>query len=377
MLRTFFFCSSLLILCMHRCTGCGGPYLESPSGMLAHDHLGGFVDPTLPGHEGPLLANYGGLLGKPGPRRQGDPEDLTLLNAIAEASRSRGEDLCYWANQYIAPPSWNTFNFSDWEAGMVSIFLEAASDRLASLMTPTGPIQYAGCSVGKHVWSRKCDLGMDTPVPCGPAVTNMTITWPDAMSIWKITPENFQRVANLIYRWRTEWTLHRPQMDGTFTTGSGVYLWASADSRTPTYGGAGMYAKVVPCSSIPKSLSLKHRTCDVINSETGITHNQEIYDAWAKACNVFQHPSFPSTLGPCSGPAPAPRPGPVPKNPSWACSVCTHVYDASKDGNGVAFDDLPDSWKCPVCGAPKSAFRQHVLHDGTPVWAHEDEAVHV
>jgi rubredoxin len=37
--------------------------------------------------------------------------------------------------------------------------------------------------------------------------------------------------------------------------------------------------------------------------------------------------------------------------------VCGHVYDAEKDGNGMTFDDLPDSFVCPSCGAPKSAFQ--------------------
>lgn len=42
----------------------------------------------------------------------------------------------------------------------------------------------------------------------------------------------------------------------------------------------------------------------------------------------------------------------------YKCSVCQHVYDAQKDGGGKSFDQLPDSFKCPVCGAPKSAFKK-------------------
>lgn len=40
----------------------------------------------------------------------------------------------------------------------------------------------------------------------------------------------------------------------------------------------------------------------------------------------------------------------------YKCSVCSHIYDAAEDGNGAAFEDLPDTWKCPVCGAPKAAY---------------------
>lgn len=38
------------------------------------------------------------------------------------------------------------------------------------------------------------------------------------------------------------------------------------------------------------------------------------------------------------------------------CKVCAHYYDAEADGEDLEFDDLPESWICPVCGAPKSAY---------------------
>ncbi len=38
----------------------------------------------------------------------------------------------------------------------------------------------------------------------------------------------------------------------------------------------------------------------------------------------------------------------------YRCSVCNYIYD--EDAEGKKFVDLPDSWNCPVCGAPKSAF---------------------
>ncbi|MDP0941616.1 rubredoxin, partial [Klebsiella quasipneumoniae] len=34
--------------------------------------------------------------------------------------------------------------------------------------------------------------------------------------------------------------------------------------------------------------------------------------------------------------------------------VCGYVYNPAEN-DGVAFEDLPDTWKCP-CGAPKSKF---------------------
>ena len=33
----------------------------------------------------------------------------------------------------------------------------------------------------------------------------------------------------------------------------------------------------------------------------------------------------------------------------YVCKICGHVYDPAEN-NGVAFEDLPDDWACPVCG---------------------------
>lgn len=38
----------------------------------------------------------------------------------------------------------------------------------------------------------------------------------------------------------------------------------------------------------------------------------------------------------------------------YVCSVCGYVYDESKQN--TPFDQLPDSWVCPLCGAGKSVF---------------------
>lgn len=39
----------------------------------------------------------------------------------------------------------------------------------------------------------------------------------------------------------------------------------------------------------------------------------------------------------------------------YVCSICGYVYNPAEH-DGVAFEDLPDDWKCPRCGRPKSAF---------------------
>ena len=38
----------------------------------------------------------------------------------------------------------------------------------------------------------------------------------------------------------------------------------------------------------------------------------------------------------------------------YVCRICGHVYDESKEN--VPFDQLPDTWRCPLCGASKHDF---------------------
>jgi len=38
----------------------------------------------------------------------------------------------------------------------------------------------------------------------------------------------------------------------------------------------------------------------------------------------------------------------------YKCEVCGYIYD--EDVEGVKFEDLPDDWACPLCGADKNSF---------------------
>ena len=40
----------------------------------------------------------------------------------------------------------------------------------------------------------------------------------------------------------------------------------------------------------------------------------------------------------------------------YRCTICGYIYDEAKEK--VKFVDLPDDWKCPLCGAPKSLFEE-------------------
>ena len=41
----------------------------------------------------------------------------------------------------------------------------------------------------------------------------------------------------------------------------------------------------------------------------------------------------------------------------YVCSICGYVYDPAEH-DGVAFEDLPEDWKCPRCKQPKARFNK-------------------
>ena len=48
----------------------------------------------------------------------------------------------------------------------------------------------------------------------------------------------------------------------------------------------------------------------------------------------------------------------------WRCTVCDYIYDSEigDPGSGIPprtpFEELPDTWVCPVCGASKDMFEK-------------------
>lgn len=40
----------------------------------------------------------------------------------------------------------------------------------------------------------------------------------------------------------------------------------------------------------------------------------------------------------------------------WRCAMCKWLYRENEEG--TPFEQLPDSWKCPICGAPKAEFER-------------------
>jgi len=54
----------------------------------------------------------------------------------------------------------------------------------------------------------------------------------------------------------------------------------------------------------------------------------------------------------------------APKMTKYKCTVCSYIYDpelGDPDGGiepGTPFEDIPDDWVCPVCGASKDQFEK-------------------
>lgn len=40
----------------------------------------------------------------------------------------------------------------------------------------------------------------------------------------------------------------------------------------------------------------------------------------------------------------------------YVCEVCGYVYDEEQEGN--PFSQLPEDWKCPLCGVGKEEFTE-------------------
>ncbi len=48
----------------------------------------------------------------------------------------------------------------------------------------------------------------------------------------------------------------------------------------------------------------------------------------------------------------------------YRCQICGYIYDPEVGDSssgvpaGTKFEDLPDDWKCPICGADKDQFEK-------------------
>ena len=53
-----------------------------------------------------------------------------------------------------------------------------------------------------------------------------------------------------------------------------------------------------------------------------------------------------------------------PETRRWICEPCGFIYDPEEGDPdsgidpGTPFEDIPDDWMCPICGAGKADFRE-------------------
>ena len=117
----------------------------------------------------------------------------------------------------------------------------------------------------------------------------------------------------------------------------------------------------------------KYVKCDrsVYPSEGSIIHDVSGYAGVDLI--KYQKPPTPTVLQINPAIAASILAAPPTNSTAYTCSVCGHSYNAATDGGGVPFEKLPDTWTCPVCGAPKSSYKPTALLDGTVVWSHHDD----
>lgn len=50
----------------------------------------------------------------------------------------------------------------------------------------------------------------------------------------------------------------------------------------------------------------------------------------------------------------------------WRCTVCGYIYDPEVGDpiqgiqDGILFEELPEWWVCPYCGAPREDFEKFI-----------------
>lgn len=95
--------------------------------------------------------------------------------------------------------------------------------------------------------------------------------------------------------------------------------------------------------------------CDVLAATEPMTY------AYYHAVKGGKAPKTAPTYQEQAPPKPA---APAAKAARYVCSVCGYIYDPEKgdpEGNvkaGTRFEDLPNHWTCPVCGAEKDKFEK-------------------
>ncbi len=104
-------------------------------------------------------------------------------------------------------------------------------------------------------------------------------------------------------------------------------------------GGVCVFLQLASCNTFLAALSASLRLCVRLSTISGLNYDPEsrIICAVRGACPLEKQKEK--------------------SMKKYVCKVCGHVYDPAEN-NGVAFEDLPDDWACPVCGVGKDQFEE-------------------
>eukprot|EP00448_Togula_jolla_P009198 CAMPEP_0170609258 /NCGR_PEP_ID=MMETSP0224-20130122/22026_1 /TAXON_ID=285029 /ORGANISM="Togula jolla, Strain CCCM 725" /LENGTH=232 /DNA_ID=CAMNT_0010934547 /DNA_START=77 /DNA_END=772 /DNA_ORIENTATION=+ len=121
----------------------------------------------------------------------------------------------------------------------------------------------------------------------------------------------------------------------------------NSTAETPPCGRVTITGRMTLVPESHKALALKYLFArHPIMKSWGEQHNfQPFWIAKENMTDLFvidmygggQHPSAESYFA-------APWHGTLPPAGSWNCAVCGHIYNATRDGDGKSFEELPDSW---------------------------------
>jgi rubredoxin len=248
--------------------------------------------------------------------------DKSLLENLNDFAAKQGEELCHWTFQALPPPRGGptkldprrgyydvSGGYYDQDIEWVQAYGEVAVARLHSRVKKDGPLMGAMCSLGAVITNRRCENGKSIKKKCIPAITNGTIQWPMAVSIWKV---GHPELDSAVTDWRANtMTGHLPNIEWDKQTPGTVpaYAWTGAmpepgelnPSAMPKPGafpsslGAGWgspkIAKVVKCSDIPSKFIYNTDElfyCDHMpNTTSSVSSVDEAYGIWKALTGVW------------------------------------------------------------------------------------------
>jgi rubredoxin len=89
--------------------------------------------------------------------------------------------------------------------------------------------------------------------------------------------------------------------------------------------------------------------------ETSLSPSEETPATEMPATEAHTHGAEAESAAPAAPPTPQ-------EMDRYECRACGYAYEPVKGDNrgkipaGVPFEEVPERWKCPVCGAPKTQF---------------------